>query len=58
MNLGSRLVPSDVREVIDRADTKLDAVIQGLSIVGSLLSEQNSLLAEQNKLLRGPRSRS
>jgi hypothetical protein len=53
--LPQRLIPSDVRQVIDRADDKLDKIITGLAVLGSLLAEQNSLLIEQNKLLRGGR---
>lgn len=46
------MMPTDVREVIDRTDEKMDKMIEGFAVVGSLLSEQNMLLREQNNLLR------
>lgn len=51
--LPQRLIPADVRQVIDRTDNKLDAMITQLAIVGDLIAEQNTLLREQNRMLRG-----
>lgn len=59
MNIGSRLVPSDVREVIDRTDARMLSMIERLAVIADEMSEScaslresNALLREQNTLLR------
>lgn len=44
-----RLIPSDVREVIDRTDANMLTIIERLSVIADELAEQNTIL---NNLLR------
>ena len=49
--LSPHLLPSDVRQVIDRTDDKLNELVERLSIIAEQHSEQNDLLRQQCKLL-------
>lgn len=46
------MLPGDVRQVIDRADTVMRTMEERLAVLGELVSEQNSLAIERNNLLR------
>lgn len=50
--ISPRLIPSDVREAIDRADGRFMDVVERLSVIADQLSEQNMLLREQNKMMQ------
>lgn len=51
MGMLSGMMPSDVRQVIDRTDEKIGAMDARLAVIADLISEQNSLLSHQNVLL-------
>jgi hypothetical protein len=51
MGLLQSVVPSDVREVIDRTAENMAKIHADLAIIGDLVSEQNVLLSGQNRLL-------
>lgn len=43
---GFRIVPPDVRQVIDRTDDRLSNMIERLAVISELLAEQNALTRE------------
>lgn len=50
--LGSHILPSDVRQVIDRTDLRLENMIERLAVISDLLDEQNALTRELLRRLK------